>query len=304
MISSASSLVLMVEMVRNVGTYAQPPTFRITTQRQRDRQRRHRAPKCRHVRGLPHHLPQRRPDLLAIALVRLRSKPARWACLTGRRCCQDSEQSRHGAAHPVVTHSGGRSGAERAGMCRNGYFVRWSLGSLEPSRPLKPPPSRQRESARTPWDSGAYGTGGAERVRTADLRLAKPALSQLSYCPILQVCAGIGSGRCPGIGRTSRGCAISGGRAVRGLVPLEAEEYGGGDEQREEGEPEDISAKLIPHLPHYGKGVSTQTDQIEDDAAQLGFFQERFAFCPRHISIAHLAGSTPLRGHPKIERAR
>jgi hypothetical protein len=25
--------------------------------------------------------------------------------------------------------------------------------------------------------------GGAERVRTADLRLAKPALSQLSYCP-------------------------------------------------------------------------------------------------------------------------
>ena len=28
---------------------------------------------------------------------------------------------------------------------------------------------------------GLYG--GAERVRTADLRLAKPALSQLSYCP-------------------------------------------------------------------------------------------------------------------------
>jgi hypothetical protein len=27
------------------------------------------------------------------------------------------------------------------------------------------------------------GTGGADRVRTDDLRLAKPALSQLSYSP-------------------------------------------------------------------------------------------------------------------------
>ena len=30
--------------------------------------------------------------------------------------------------------------------------------------------------------------GGAERVRTADLRLAKPALSQLSYCPLCVAC--------------------------------------------------------------------------------------------------------------------
>jgi hypothetical protein len=28
-----------------------------------------------------------------------------------------------------------------------------------------------------------HGTGGADRVRTDDLRLAKPALSQLSYSP-------------------------------------------------------------------------------------------------------------------------
>ena len=31
--------------------------------------------------------------------------------------------------------------------------------------------------------SGLYLNGGARRDRTADLRLAKPALSQLSYSP-------------------------------------------------------------------------------------------------------------------------
>ena len=36
--------------------------------------------------------------------------------------------------------------------------------------------------AEEPWD-GRLGVGGAGRDRTDDLRLAKPALSQLSYSP-------------------------------------------------------------------------------------------------------------------------
>ena len=36
---------------------------------------------------------------------------------------------------------------------------------------------------------------GAERDRTDDLRLAKPALSQLSYSPALSRCSTVGQGR-------------------------------------------------------------------------------------------------------------
>ena len=107
------------------------------------------------------------PISLAVALVRLRPKPA-------RRCCQDSKQSGHGAADPAVTHLGGRSGAERARMCRNGCFSGRSLELTDPRCALKRLPARQQESARTPWDPGAYGTGEAERARATDLNPAEP----------------------------------------------------------------------------------------------------------------------------------
>ena len=40
-----------------------------------------------------------------------------------------------------------------------------------------------KHHARLPSKHGALDSGGADRVRTDDLRLAKPALSQLSYSP-------------------------------------------------------------------------------------------------------------------------
>jgi hypothetical protein len=40
-----------------------------------------------------------------------------------------------------------------------------------------------RRRLREEHDIRPRGTGGADRVRTDDLRLAKPALSQLSYSP-------------------------------------------------------------------------------------------------------------------------
>ena len=91
--------------------------------------------------------------------------------------------------------------------------------------------------------------GGAKRDRTADPDTASVVLSQLSYCP------------------TSKRRR----RTVCRLFPfvpfLKAEEDRGGDEEREEGEPEDIGAEAIPHLTDCGNGVSAQADQVEDDAA-------------------------------------
>ena len=42
--------------------------------------------------------------------------------------------------------------------------------------------------------SPAIALGGADRVRTDDLRLAKPPLSQLSYGPLTAFAAGLGFG--------------------------------------------------------------------------------------------------------------
>src|SRR5690606_27454327 len=50
-----------------------------------------------------------------------------------------------------------------------------------------PRPSTELEARRRRLDSRRGGVaGGADRDRTDDLRLAKPALSQLSYSPVLQ----------------------------------------------------------------------------------------------------------------------
>jgi hypothetical protein len=56
-----------------------------------------------------------------------------------------------------------------------------------------PPPKGRRNRhtwlatagpGRPPWPQGREKNGGADRNRTGDLRLAKPALSQLSYSPL------------------------------------------------------------------------------------------------------------------------
>ena len=62
--------------------------------------------------------------------------------------------------------------------------------------------------------------GGADRDRTDDLRLAKPALSQLSYSPTLFWRGFFG-----------------------GFILLEGEQDRRGDKEREEGETENIGAE-------------------------------------------------------------
>ncbi len=53
------------------------------------------------------------------------------------------------------------------------------------------------EDVVSPMPGGAATAprSGAERDRTVDLRLAKPALSQLSYSPALSRCSTVGQGR-------------------------------------------------------------------------------------------------------------
>ena len=72
----------------------------------------------------------------------------------------------------------------------------------------------------TPCKNKRLKNGGADRDRTDDLRLAKPALSQLSYSPTLFWCGFFG-----------------------GVVLLEGEQDCRGDEEREEGKTENVSAE-------------------------------------------------------------
>ena len=65
-------------------------------------------------------------------------------------------------------------------VMQNGDLVSYCFTILYKSNPKKNPHLR---SGFKPSVRGRKKDGGAERVRTADLRLAKPALSQLSYCP-------------------------------------------------------------------------------------------------------------------------
>ena len=60
-------------------------------------------------------------------------------------------------------------------------------GSVE-TPPVDPSPKGR------PLASGVSAVGGADRDRTGDLRLARAALSQLSYSPVIGVFAGPRSG--------------------------------------------------------------------------------------------------------------
>ena len=105
--------------------------------------------------------------------------------------------------------------------------------------------------------------GGADRDRTDDLRLAKPALSQLSYSPKLLRRGSLGFG---------------------GVVFFEGEQDRRGDKEREEGKAENIGAERIVQLVQriYGDSVAAQADEIENNAAELHFFEEFFALSPGH----------------------
>ena len=71
-----------------------------------------------------------------------------------------------------------------------------------------------------PLQNKRLKNGGADRDRTDDLRLAKPALSQLSYSPTLFWRGFFG-----------------------GVILLEGEQDRRGDKEREEGETENIGAE-------------------------------------------------------------
>ena len=72
---------------------------------------------------------------------------------------------------------------------------------------------RPRGTQRSPGSHASGRTGGADRDRTDDLRLAKPALSQLSYSPVLPG---------PPLGFASLRASVLSARRLRHLPPLRA----------------------------------------------------------------------------------
>ena len=79
-----------------------------------------------------------------------------------------------------------------------------------------------REEKNNPLRNKRLKHGGADRDRTDDLRLAKPALSQLSYSPKLLRRGFLGFG---------------------GVVLFEGEQDRRGDKEREEGKAENVGAE-------------------------------------------------------------
>ena len=136
--------------------------------------------------------------------------------------------------------------------------------------------------------------GGAEGDRTPDLGLAKPALSQLSYCPDCVLLRRIPResvrGRC-----TGRCCGVLIGWLfviVSEAAFFEAKKNRRGNEQRKESETEDIRADVVVHHCHGIHRIAAETDEIHDNTADLHPFEEWFAFLPSHGSKIEMSSES------------